>query len=349
MKKLIVCLTLFSSTTILQAGRSKKKQQELQQPPATFVQNNNDTEQLEFQKLSTDGNRMPSVDSQGQTEEIVAAAQSTLSPIQQQEESPTISEQHSSEGDDDFDHAFSSHSYRRSSPVSSLPNHKSSRKFLPEQNRSPLRQPQQKTPHSSHDFLDIDGFIDSAEVKKAEQKEQERALEKQTPAQATLRALERIGFFKAVAKAKQLAEYLALSDLQRIQLLDNNFKLQEFLTTFDSEESQGEWIARGLGQAVDSKSIDSVTRILEIIQTHKLTHLVPTEHQNRAALLLQSHYTKTISQILPRTQRVAKPGDLSPRSQTADATFAAILESFGHKPNDIEKIPQILEKLKQKN
>lgn len=154
---------------------------------------------------------------------------------------------------------------------------------------------------------------------------------------STKEALERYGVVNALERTQDLALNLSQTRLRRILSLDNSHKLRIYLEkTFVDESDQGEWLAKGLAQAVDSKNIDHITRMLEIIQSQKLTNFVPTQHQEDASQILLKHSIKLNSLILPQTQRVSNPGDLSPRSRASESTLEGIF--LAHNPTGNPKI-----------
>lgn len=141
-------------------------------------------------------------------------------------------------------------------------------------------------------------------------------------------------------------------ELPRILQLDNQLKLTNYLNSFASDDQKGEWLTRGLIQAVESKSIDATTQMLHIIHRYKLTNFIPAAHQNSAADLLSAHNKTAITLILPLTQRNAQVGSLSPRSQSIKKQLEDMRTSYGYDPEDKQEqllIAQILSQLKEFN
>lgn len=162
---------------------------------------------------------------------------------------------------------------------------------------------------------------------------EKEALERNSFVESGIKTLEDFGFLNALEKTQDVALNLMQTRLERILFLDKSLRLRPYLESMKNESEQGEWLAKGLAQAVEKKEIDPVTRMLEIIHLYKLTNFVPTQHQEDASELLLLHAKKTISKILPQTQRISNPGDLSPRSKATSEILEAIYRTYSPELN----------------
>lgn len=187
---------------------------------------------------------------------------------------------------------------------------------------------------------DLD-LVDQKEVNELET----AARDKQTIAEKAIEILQTVG---DVTQTFLLS--VSQQELPRILQLDNQLKLTNYLNSFASDDQKGEWLTRGLIQAVESKSIDATTQMLHIIHRYKLTNFIPAAHQNSAADLLSAHNKTAIILILPLTQRNAQIGSLSPRSQSIQKQLEDMRTSYGYNPKDKQDqllIEQIRAQLKE--
>ncbi len=187
---------------------------------------------------------------------------------------------------------------------------------------------------------DLD-LVDQKEVNELET----AARDKQTIAEKAIEILQTVG---DVTQTFLLS--VSQQELPRILQLDNQLKLTNYLNSFASQDQKGEWLTRGLIQAVESKSIDATTQMLHIIHRYKLTNFIPAAHQNSAADLLSAHNKTAITLILPLTQRNAQVGSLSPRSQSIKKQLEDMRTSYGYDSKDSQEqllIAQILAQLKE--
>lgn len=333
MKKQFVYLPLFLLITNLQAGPKGKKDKLGQ------------AGQITTEQQSTGSKTLLPVDL-----ELTQQPQAT-SPL-----APNPLSEHHFESTDDFDDDFNSPaSSHRTSPVAQIvPS--SSRRFTLEVSPEPLLEAPpaiacQTTMRNFNAFAPKDHKDDSGTESDSEedpmvtiegvegmvdvqltliQKLEQRARRERSLLDSTIETLEKLGALKALEMTQDLALNLAQTRLQRILSLDNSHGLRPYLGKMTDGSEQGEWLAKGLAQAVETKNIDHVTRVLEIIQNYELTNFVPTQHQEDASQLLLQHTKKIASKILPHTQRISNPGDLSPRSKASHKILEAVF--LAHNP-----------------
>lgn len=121
--------------------------------------------------------------------------------------------------------------------------------------------------------------------------------------------------YQITSLAQSLTERALCSELKRILNLRKRGELSEALNSFEADSDKGAFLAKGLDQAIVSKSIDKITEMLEVMHHYELKEFVPTSHQDQAARMLLAHNNTITTKILPVTLRTTNPGDLSPRSR----------------------------------
>lgn len=150
------------------------------------------------------------------------------------------------------------------------------------------------------------------------------------------------GILDAAVRLRDFTLNAVCSDLTRILYLDDKMELKTHLGTFQDQTKQGEWFTRGLAQAVERKSVDDTTRMLSLIHENRLTHFVPNQHQENAAKLLLTHQKNIIISILSQTLRRSNGGNLSPRSKATEEILLAIMQSYGHGPEQKARASEII-------
>lgn len=130
---------------------------------------------------------------------------------------------------------------------------------------------------------------------------------------------------------RRLAERALYQEVDRIVKLRHEGLLSNALLVYESEAEKGAFLAKGLDQAVQSKRIDDITEMLNIIHFYKLRDFVPTDHQENAAKILLDHNKKVTIALLPETLRTSRPGDLSPRSKACIDMLKAIHVAYAPK------------------
>lgn len=324
MNKRFVYLPLLLLVTNIQAGPKRNNTKRGQE------------EQI-ARELQTVGSRsLLPTDSDQRTEQQAESVHSQESPL-----APNPLSAHEFDSDGCFDDFSSAARSQRTSP---LP--QSSRNFALEATpaiacQTTMRNFNLSSPQSALPKIDsqedtmVAGVDDMVEIPRSLiQKLEEQARQGKSFIDSTVssakEALENYGVITAFEKTQDLASNLMLTRLERILSLDNSHALRNYLEKFEEEADQGEWLAKGLAQAVERKKIDDITRMLEIIHAQKLTNFVPTQHQEDASQILLRHAKKLNSLILPQTQRVSNPGDLSPRSRASESTLQGIY--LAHNP-----------------
>ena len=334
MKKRFVCLPLFLLFTILQAGPKRK--------------NINFSQETTFN--STGSNQQLPVGTDVPTEEVTASACANSTDLfleqtdafEHQQSSRRFSQHSESESSLDHDAAWADPSHQPE-PNAHVAACQTTMNHFTRQTPPSLIKVQSS--RASENDLEQ---VEYAEVLQLQREHEQQIVQKQrTILEAAMQTLEEIGALKAAEKTFDFGCNIVQTRLQRILSLDKSLKLRTRLETFETEADQGEWLAKGLSQAVEQKNIDAVTRMLEIIQNHGLTNFVPTQHQEDAAQLLLQHTRKITSHILPQAQRISNPGDVSPRSKAAQTTLQAIIQAYGHDPEEDQHISGIIATLKQ--
>ncbi|MBI2353233.1 hypothetical protein HYV11_03275 [Candidatus Dependentiae bacterium] len=182
-------------------------------------------------------------------------------------------------------------------------------------------------------------IIDPSEIPELEQEAQKQ----QSLIEKAVTAMQTVGSI-----TQEFLQAISQKELYRILNMDKECKLTSYLQSLATEDEKGAMLTQALNQAVEEKSIDHTTRLLEIIHFYKLTDYVPAAHQNKAAQLLSAQTAKTLSVLLPLTQRNFHIGDLSPRAQSVQEALQATRLSYGHEPSEKDKkfVAELLEKIK---
>lgn len=167
-----------------------------------------------------------------------------------------------------------------------------------------------------------------------QEEDKKRTLQPPTTQATIMHYLKQYGALDMAQKAQDCIESALMSEQQRILYLDQKLELSHHLEyDFDTNDARGEWLSRGLVQAIDTKSIDAITKILTIIHQYGLTYHIAADIQARARACLEQHQEHILINILPKTQSSCM--QLSPRSQTAHQALRTLGKLFGHKDPEL--------------